>query len=104
MTSISLYDARSIKNIKSPITNVQFIFPLNSPGVTPTTVEEENASSLNFTVLNSEAAKRISSTSSSMSDHDQEKDTYEEQTKLIRNQANNKPIESTYDFRYLSTR
>lgn len=76
---------------------------MNSSGVTPTAVEsEDNVSSLNFTVLNSEAAKRISSTSSSMSDHDQEKDTYEEQTKLIRKQANSKPIESTYDFRYLS--
>lgn len=32
-----------------------------------------------------------------MSD-DQEKD-YEEHTNLIRKQANNKPIESTYDFR-----
>lgn len=77
-----------------------FPFRFHSSGVTPTAVEsEDNVSSLNFTVLNSEAAKRISSTSSSMSDHDQEKDSYEEQTKLIRTQANNKPNESTYDFR-----
>ncbi len=79
-----------------------FLVPFNSSGVTPTAVEsEDNVSSLNFTVLNSEAAKRISSTSSSISDHDQDKDSYEEQTKLIRKQANNTPNESTYDFRYI---
>ncbi|XP_037024926.1 RNA polymerase II elongation factor ELL2 isoform X2 [Bradysia coprophila] len=70
-----------------------------SSSVTPTAVEsDDNVSSLNFTVLNSEAAKRISSGSSSISD--QEKDTYEETTKLIRKQAYNKPMNesTTYDF------
>lgn len=83
-----------------------FSFPFNSSGVTPTAVEsDDNVSSLNFTVLNSEAAKRISSGSSSTSDHDLDKDSYEEQTKLIRKQVHNKPTNesTTYDFRYCST-
>ncbi|KAG4068947.1 hypothetical protein HA402_005095 [Bradysia odoriphaga] len=70
-----------------------------SSGVTTSSVEsDDNVSSLNFTVLNSEAAKRISSGSSSISD--QEKETYEETTKLIRKQAYNKPMNesTTYDF------
>ncbi|KAJ6646750.1 RNA polymerase II elongation factor Ell [Pseudolycoriella hygida] len=69
--------------------------------VLPTAMSEDNISSLNFTVLNTEAAKRISSTSASMSDHDHEMDINDEQSKLMGQQAINKPIEATtYEFSF----
>jgi hypothetical protein len=66
---------------------------LYGSSVTPNAQESEDSGlSLSFTVLNSEAAKRISNTST-LSDHDQKKDSYEEQT----NQSN-KSNGSAYDF------
>lgn len=70
---------------KTKIKNVITLYFFSSSG-TPTNAPESEDSGISFSLLGSEAAKRIST--SSTSEQDTEKDSFEEDTKMLRQKVN----------------
>lgn len=72
------------------------------PNVTPNAQESEDSGlSLSYSILGSDATKRISSSSSSIGEHEHEKDLFDDEAKVLRQKANKTTATGSgnYDFR-----
>lgn len=85
---------------------MKFLFiQLCRSNVTPNAQESEDSGlSLSYSILGSDAAKRISSSSSSIGEQDQDKDLFDEDANVLRHNANKSSASSgngnhEYDFR-----
>lgn len=84
---------------------VKFLFRLRRSNVTPNAQESEDSGlSLSYSILGSEAAKRISSSSSPIGEQDHDKDLFDDDAKVLRHKANKNSAASgngnhEYDFR-----